>query len=92
MCISNSTQLDVMLNGRVVDALASVVHRDKAYSTGKTICGKLKDNIHRYVAVHSALTISFLGRTLVHCSSLGMNTLLVYIGEGFLRVKSFQDQ
>ena len=69
MCISNSTQLDVMLNGRVVDALASVVHRDKAYSTGKTICGKLKDNIHRYVAVHSALT--FLEK-LANCSSLGM--------------------
>lgn len=42
------TQLDILLNGRVVDALASVVHRDKAYSTGKTLCVKLKDTIHRY--------------------------------------------
>ena len=40
-------QLDILLNGRVVDALASVVHRDKAYSTGKVICVKLKDVIHR---------------------------------------------
>jgi translation elongation factor EF-4 len=40
-------KLDILLNGRVVDALASVVHRDKAYSTGKVICVKLKDVIHR---------------------------------------------
>ena len=45
--VSVCYQLDILLNGRVVDALASVVHRDNAYSTGKTICGKLKDTIHR---------------------------------------------
>ena len=45
VCLS---QLDILLNGRVVDALASVVHRDKAYSTGKAVCIKLKDTIHRY--------------------------------------------
>ena len=48
-CAVVHVQLDVLLNGRVVDALASVVHRDKAYSTGKTICLKLKDTIHRSV-------------------------------------------
>ncbi|CAI8034512.1 Translation factor GUF1, mitochondrial [Geodia barretti] len=61
-------KLDVMLNGRVVDALASVVHRDKAYSTGKTICGKLKDNIHRQlfeVAIQAAIGKRIIARETV---------------------------
>ena len=41
-------QLDILLNGNPVDALAVIVHKEKAYSTGKRICTKLGDNIHRY--------------------------------------------
>ena len=37
----------MLLNGNPVDALAVIVHKKKAYSTGKRICVKLKDNIHR---------------------------------------------
>ena len=40
-------QLDLLLNGTSVDALATVVHKDKAYKVGKNICKKLKENIHR---------------------------------------------
>ena len=39
--------MDILLNGRPVDALASVVHRDKAYPAGKATCIRLKDAIHR---------------------------------------------
>ncbi len=41
-------QLDILLNGSAVDALATIVHRDKAYRVGRSVCIKLRDSIHRY--------------------------------------------
>lgn len=44
---SNLVKLDILLNGKVVDALSAIIHRDKAYDYGKKICEKLKDLIPR---------------------------------------------
>ena len=42
---SHLVKLDILLNGKQVDALSAIIHRDKAYEYGKKICLKLKELI-----------------------------------------------
>ncbi len=42
---SDLVKLDILVNGEVVDALAQLVHREKAESRARAVCRKLKDEI-----------------------------------------------
>ena len=45
--VSKLVKLDIMISGDVVDALSFIVHADRAYSRGRKMAEKLKENIPR---------------------------------------------
>lgn len=44
---SDLVKVDMMLNGEICDALSIIVHKEKAYTRGRAIAGKLKEAIPR---------------------------------------------
>jgi GTP-binding protein LepA len=65
---SDMVRLDMMLNGEKVDALAAILHKDKAYHYGEKICRKLKEIIPRQmydIAIQAAIGTRVISRSTV---------------------------
>lgn len=65
---SKMVKLDIMLNGDPVDALSTIIHRDKAYDWGKRLCEKLKELLPRQmfqIAIQASVGSKIIARETV---------------------------
>jgi GTP-binding protein LepA len=62
---SKLVKMDILLNGKQVDALSAIIHRDNAHDLGKKICKKLKDLIPKQqfeIAIQAAIGAKIISR------------------------------
>ncbi|MEO0233927.1 MAG: translation elongation factor 4 [candidate division WOR-3 bacterium] len=65
---SDLVRLDILINGDKVDALSSIVPREKAYNVGNKLTHKLKEVIHRQqfeVAIQAAIGSKVIAKSIV---------------------------
>ncbi|MDR1400368.1 MAG: translation elongation factor 4 [Treponema sp.] len=62
-------KLDILLNGKAVDALSQLVFRDKAYDRARVVCERLRDEIPRQqfkIPIQGALGSQIIARETVN--------------------------